>query len=80
MKRTLLFTLLMMFAVTAAAQKRYDEIKYPKLNEFKKADVEEFQLDNGIKFYLVEDKELPLIRVTATIRTGSLQDPSGKEG
>ncbi len=80
MKRTLLFTLLTMFAVTAAAQKRYDEIKYPKLNEFKKANVEEFQLDNGIKFYLVEDKELPLIRVTATIRTGSLQDPSGKEG
>lgn len=80
MKRTLLFTLLMMFAVTAAAQKRYDEIKYPKLNEFKKADVEEFQLDNGIKFYLVEDKELPLIRVSATIRTGSLQDPAGKEG
>ncbi|MBO6622657.1 MAG: insulinase family protein [Balneola sp.] len=80
MKRTLLFTLLMMFAVTAAAQKRYDEIKYPKLNEFKKANVEEFQLDNGIKFYLVEDKELPLIRITATIRTGSLQDPSGKEG
>lgn len=80
MKRTFLFTLLMMFAVTAAAQKRYDEIKYPKLNDFKKADVEEFQLDNGIKFYLVEDKELPLIRVSAIIRTGSLQDPSGKEG
>jgi predicted Zn-dependent peptidase len=72
--------MLMMFAVSAVAQKRYDEIKYPKLNEFKKANVEEFQLDNGIKFYLVEDKELPLIRVSATIRTGSLQDPSGKEG
>jgi predicted Zn-dependent peptidase len=80
MKRTLLFSMLIMFAVSAAAQKRYDEIKYPKLNDFKKADVEEFQLDNGIKFYLVEDKELPLIRVTATVRTGSLQDPQGKEG
>lgn len=80
MKRTLLFSLMMLFAVTAAAQKRYDEIKYPKLNEFEKAKVEEFQLDNGITFYLVEDKELPLIRVTATVRTGSLQDPSGKEG
>lgn len=64
MKRTLLFSMLMMFAVSAVAQKRYDEIKYPKLNEFKKANVEEFQLDNGIKFYLVEDKELPLIRVS----------------
>ncbi len=80
MKRTFLFTLLMMFAVSAAAQKRYDEIKYPKLNEFEKANVEEFQLDNGIKFYLVEDKELPLIRVSAIVRTGSLQDPQGKEG
>lgn len=80
MKRTLLFSMLIMLAVSAAAQKRYDEIKYPKLNDFKKADVEEFQLDNGIKFYLVEDKELPLIRVTATVRTGSLQDPQGKEG
>lgn len=80
MKRTLLFSMLMLFAVSAAAQKRYDEIKYPKLNEFKKANVEEFQLDNGITFYLVEDKELPLIRVSATVRTGSLQDPQGKEG
>lgn len=80
MKRTLLFSLMMLFAVTAAAQKRYDEIKYPKLNDFKKAKVEEFKLDNGITFYLVEDKELPLIRVTATVRTGSLQDPDGKEG
>ena len=80
MKRTLLCSILMLFAVTAAAQKRYDEIKYPKLNEFKKANVEEFQLDNGITFYLVEDKELPLIRVSATVRTGSLQDPEGKEG
>lgn len=80
MKRTLLFSLMMLFAVTAAGQKRYDEIKYPKLNDFKKAKVEEFKLDNGITFYLVEDKELPLIRVTATVRTGSLQDPDGKEG
>lgn len=80
MKRTLLFSLLMLFAVSAAAQKRYDEIKYPKLNEFQKAKVEEFKLDNGITFYLVEDKELPLIRVSATVRTGSLQDPDGKEG
>ncbi len=80
MKQSILFTLLMLFAVTATAQKRYDEIKYPKLNEFQKPNVEEFQLDNGITFYLVEDKELPLIRISATVRTGSLQDPDGKEG
>lgn len=80
MKQALFISMLMLFAISATAQKRYDEIKYPKLNSFKKANVEEFQLDNGITFYLVEDKELPLIRVNATIRTGSLQDPDGKEG
>lgn len=80
MKQALFISMLMLFAISVSAQKRYDEIKYPKLNSFKKANVEEFQLDNGITFYLVEDKELPLIRVNATIRTGSLQDPTGKEG
>ncbi len=80
MKRTILFSMLTLFAISAAAQKRYDEIKYPKLNEFKKADVEEFKLDNGITFFLVEDKELPLIRISATVRAGSLQDPDDKIG
>lgn len=43
-------------------------------------DVEEFRLDNGITFYLVEDRELPLIRINAIVKTGSLLDPAGKTG
>ena len=80
MKRLLLFTLLMVLSISVTAQKRYDEIKYPKLNSFEKAKVEEFKLDNGITFYLVEDKELPLIRVNAIVRTGNLLDPESKTG
>ncbi len=80
MKRILLFSIMMLVGVSVSAQKRYDEIKYPPLNDFQKAKVEEFQLDNGITFYLVEDKELPLIRLNAIVRTGSLLDPEGKEG
>lgn len=80
MKRFLLISLMLMLSVSAFAQKRYDEIKYPELNKFKKANVEEFTLDNGIKFFLVEDKELPLIRVNAIVRTGSLLEPDNKVG
>ncbi|MBO6525353.1 MAG: insulinase family protein [Balneolaceae bacterium] len=80
MKRTVLFLFMMLLSVSVMAQKKYDEITYPELNEFEKANVEEFTLDNGITFYLVEDKELPLIRVSVTVRTGSLLEPSSKTG
>lgn len=80
MKRTILLLMMVLLSVSAMAQKRYDEITYPELNDFKKASVEEFTLDNGITFYLVEDKELPLIRVNATVRTGSLLESIDKVG
>lgn len=80
MKRPILFLLMIMVSFSVMAQKKYDEIVYPELNEFSKADVEEFTLDNGITFYLVEDKELPLIRVNLTVRTGSLLEPLDKVG
>ncbi|MHB8908723.1 MAG: M16 family metallopeptidase [Syntrophales bacterium] len=37
-------------------------------------------LKNGLPLYILEDHELPLIRITALIRTGSMYDPPGKEG
>lgn len=80
MKRALLLSLMVFVSASAFAQKKYDEIVYPELNKFKKADVEEFSLDNGISFYLVEDKELPLVRVSVLVRTGSLLEPLDKTG
>ena len=75
MKRFLLSICILMFSASAMAQKKYDDIIYPKLNEFTKSDVETITLDNGITFFLLEDKELPLIRVNVTVRTGSLIEP-----
>lgn len=80
MKRILLLFLSVLISASAFAQKRFDKIKYPELNEFKKADVEEFTLDNGISFFLVEDKELPLIRVNVLVKTGGLLEPENKAG
>ncbi|MGZ6274652.1 MAG: M16 family metallopeptidase [Syntrophales bacterium] len=37
-------------------------------------------LDNGIILYIFEDKELPLLNISAVVRTGSNYDPMGKEG
>jgi predicted Zn-dependent peptidase len=37
-------------------------------------------LENGLVVYLLEDHELPLVTVSATIRTGGWMDPSDKVG
>jgi zinc protease len=37
-------------------------------------------LDNGMVVYLLEDHELPLVTVTATMRTGAWLDPADKVG
>ncbi len=38
------------------------------------------QLKNGLITYIAEDQTLPLVQLTLYIRSGSLLDPSGKEG
>src|SRR6056297_325930 len=81
MKRLGLICMLVLFAVSITqAQKRYDQLKYPELNQFNQPDVETFTLDNGIKFFLVEDKELPLIDVSVMIRTGGVLVPNEETG
>lgn len=37
-------------------------------------------LSNGVVVYLVEDHDLPLVNVSALVRTGSYLEPSGEEG
>src|SRR5690625_2448835 len=62
------------------AQKRWDEITYPELNSFEMPDMEIFELSNGIRFYLVEDHELPIIDVRVLVRTGGFLVPDSKAG
>jgi len=80
MKKLILFFFIALFSTGLVAQKRYDEIKYPELGEFLQPQVEEFTLDNGITFYIVEDRELPLIRINAIVRTGDIIEPDDKVG
>jgi zinc protease len=48
--------------------------------EFTPPDPERVVLDNGMVVYLLEDHELPLITVTASLRTGGWLDPADKIG
>ncbi|HSA84535.1 MAG TPA: pitrilysin family protein [Nitrospira sp.] len=48
--------------------------------EFSPPEPERVVLGNGMVLYLLEDHELPLVTITATMRTGSWLDPTDKVG
>lgn len=56
-----------------------DKIKYPAL-KFSLPQAERILLDNGMVLFYLPDHELPLVSISALVRTGSLYDPPGKEG
>ncbi len=74
----------LLFAVSALvwAQKvpSYKSLKFPPLREVKLPQPVEFTLSNGMKVFLLEDHELPLVRGSALVRTGNLFDPPDKRG
>jgi predicted Zn-dependent peptidase len=58
----------------------YENLDFPEINEFQKPEVETFTTPNGVKFFLVEDKELPLVDLSVNIRTGGVLVPNEKAG
>ncbi|MGA2716500.1 MAG: pitrilysin family protein [Bryobacteraceae bacterium] len=58
----------------------YKDLKFPPLKEIQIPKVEESTLPNGLKIYLLENHELPLVRGLALVRTGNLFDPADKVG
>jgi zinc protease len=56
-----------------------DELSYPPL-QFTPPRAQKVTLGNGIILYVLDDHEIPLINVSAVIRTGSIHDLTGKEG
>jgi zinc protease len=74
-------------ATPAAAQQpaparipSYKELKYPPLGQVKIPQPVEATLSNGMRVFLLEDHELPLVSGAALIRTGNLFDPPDKKG
>lgn len=60
-------------------QVRPDQLSFPEL-QFVFPAVEKQQLANGMKLYLKEDHELPLVDMTLMIGGGSIEEPLEKTG
>jgi len=88
MKRAPRLLPLILIALLAGAQTKpaappepsVKSLKYPALKEIKIPEVATSTLANGIKLYLLENHELPLVSGFALVRTGNLFDPPEKIG
>jgi len=58
----------------------YKDLKYPPLPLIRTPNVATFTLANGMKLYLLEDHELPVVNGIARLRVGNLFDPPEKIG
>ncbi len=56
-----------------------ERLVYPEL-DFRLPEVEKLVLPNGIRLYLKEDRDLPLVQVTAMIGSGAIATPADKTG
>ncbi|MEX2260365.1 MAG: pitrilysin family protein [Bryobacteraceae bacterium] len=84
MKRLLTIFPLLACALHAQAPARavpsYKDLKFPPLRQAPLPNVERFQLSNGMRVFLLENHELPLVSGFALVRTGNLFDPPDKVG
>ncbi len=64
----------------AAAPGPLTALKFPALRDPKIPDVVQFTLPNGMRVFLLENRELPVVSGFALVRTGNLFDPKDKVG
>ncbi len=67
-------------AAVLSAEPSYKDLKFPPLRPVQIPKVETFTLSDGMRVYLLEDHELPIVNGTALVRTGNLFDPADKVG
>jgi predicted Zn-dependent peptidase len=82
--RLSLYLIILLSLTVAAGSKEhaehYSQLKFPTLGDIVVPEVQRVTLPNGMTLFLLEDHELPLIRISARIRTGSIYEPEDKIG
>ncbi|MGA2579981.1 MAG: pitrilysin family protein [Bryobacteraceae bacterium] len=58
----------------------YRDLKFPPLKKIPIPNVATYTLPNGMKLYLLEDHELPIVGGMVRVRTGNLLEPADKIG
>ncbi len=72
---------LLAHSAAAFAQKNpKDSFDFPKLNEIQMPKVEQISLKNGMRLFLVEDRDYPTIDMRAMIKSGSVYEPADLTG
>ena len=79
-RRVLLSLACLATALIAQQVPDYKTLKFPPLREVKPPEPMIFTLPNGMRVFLLEDHELPVISGSALVRTGNLFDPPDKRG
>jgi zinc protease len=74
-----LVTLVMLAGCNALQPQHPDQLRYPVL-DFQLPEVETLTLANGIRLYLKEDSELPLVQMTVMVGSGAMTTPVDKIG
>jgi zinc protease len=74
------FAVVVMALPAAAQATRYTDIKTPPLPAFVVPHPETFTLANGLRVFLMEDHEIPVISVRTFVRTGAFWEPQDKVG
>jgi len=77
------FALVFSFLASSCSQKYaadYKQLKYPTLGQIEIPQVRRVTLANGMQVFLLEDHELPLVSLSAMVRTGSVYEPADKIG
>ena len=82
LRTALLFTLAStaLLAQQTGAIPEWNQLQYPPLKEVEIPKPVEVTLSNGMRVFMLENHELPLVRGTALVRTGNLFDPDDKRG
>jgi len=74
------------FAVALASQfataqiTDVSKLQYPALNQLEIPKVEKVTLDNGLRLYLSENRELPIFRMSVKINCGAYLEPADRIG
>lgn len=79
MKKAMLFLgLIFILSIVVFAQKKplrdFEKVKIPPLNSIKTPEFETVTLPNGIKLFLFENHEIPLIKINAIVKGGTVNE------
>ncbi len=80
MRELVLSLLVSLAALGQAPIPSHQELKFPPLRPVRIPHVEQCALPNGMRVYLLENHELPLVSGLALVRTGNLFEPPNKVG